>query len=106
MSPAFIKLKELIGNGNLEGFIIPIPPVGFGKSAGKKDILWSFAPHVISMILTLVTGRAGICQSTGGHPQTMVALAPIVAPSLQSSALIRPECLSADGIIGAGSVVT
>lgn len=53
--PAFLKLKELIAGG-----VIGIPEyfysnrLNLGKIRREEDILWSFAPHDISMILSLV----------------------------------------------------
>ena len=52
---AFVKLKELIGAGELGRLqYIYSNRVNLGKIRREENILWSFAPHDISMILSLV----------------------------------------------------
>lgn len=53
--PAFIKLNELIADGVLGKLqYIYSNRLNFGKIRREENALWSFAPHDISMILTLV----------------------------------------------------
>ena len=52
---AFVKLKELVGAGELGRLqYIYSNRVNLGKIRREENILWSFAPHDISMILSLV----------------------------------------------------
>jgi len=52
--PAFIKLKEIIDNGELGRIqYIYSNRLSFGKIRREENALWSFAPHDISMILAL-----------------------------------------------------
>lgn len=52
--PAFIKLKEIIDNGDLGRIeYIYSNRLSFGKIRREENALWSFAPHDISMILAL-----------------------------------------------------
>jgi len=65
--PAFIKLKELVREGALgELRYLYSRRLNIGKLRTHENVLWSFAPHDISMILALVgqepdkvTGFAG-----------------------------------------------
>jgi UDP-2-acetamido-3-amino-2,3-dideoxy-glucuronate N-acetyltransferase len=53
--PAIIKLKDLIHNGGLGKLqYIYSNRLNIGKLRSEENILWSFAPHDISVILSLV----------------------------------------------------
>jgi len=53
--PAFLALKKLVSDGRLGALrYIYSNRLNFGKIRQEEDILWSFAPHDISMILSLV----------------------------------------------------
>ncbi|MGH8611691.1 MAG: Gfo/Idh/MocA family oxidoreductase [Gammaproteobacteria bacterium] len=53
--PAFIKLRDLVREGRLGRLqYIYSNRLNLGKIRREEDILWSFAPHDISMILALV----------------------------------------------------
>ena len=53
--PAFIRLKELVAGGELGRLRhIYSHRLNLGKVRREENILWSFAPHDISMILSLV----------------------------------------------------
>lgn len=53
--PAFLKLRDLIEQGALGRLrYIYSNRLNLGKFRREEDILWSFAPHDISMILALV----------------------------------------------------
>jgi UDP-2-acetamido-3-amino-2,3-dideoxy-glucuronate N-acetyltransferase len=52
--PAFLKLKEIVQNGDLGRLqYIYSNRLNLGKIRREENILWSFAPHDISMILSL-----------------------------------------------------
>ena len=52
--PAFILLKEMVSSGQLGRInYICSNRLNFGKIRREENILWSFAPHDISMILSL-----------------------------------------------------
>jgi predicted dehydrogenase len=53
--PVFIKMLELVNLGQLGDLsYIYSNRLSFGKIRSEEDIIWSFAPHDISMILALV----------------------------------------------------
>ena len=52
--PAFLALRELIGNGRLGRLqYIYSNRLNLGKIRREENVFWSFAPHDISMILAL-----------------------------------------------------
>ena len=52
--PAFMKLKDLVASGDLGRLqYLYSNRLNFGKIRREEDVLWSFAPHDLSMILTL-----------------------------------------------------
>ncbi|MEX2523974.1 MAG: Gfo/Idh/MocA family oxidoreductase [Gammaproteobacteria bacterium] len=63
--PVFLKLKELVADGTLGRLRhIYSHRLNFGKVRREENILWSFAPHDISMILSLV----------GEEPESIAAM--------------------------------
>jgi UDP-2-acetamido-3-amino-2,3-dideoxy-glucuronate N-acetyltransferase len=65
--PAVIKLKELIGSGELGRIqYIYSSRLNWGKMRTEENILWSFAPHDISAILYLLDETPGRVTATGG----------------------------------------
>ena len=65
---AFIRLKELIRAGELGRIhYIYSNRLSFGKIRREEDIMWSFAPHDISMILTLAQEAPEYVMATGGN---------------------------------------
>ncbi|BEQ13519.1 Gfo/Idh/MocA family oxidoreductase [Desulfoferula mesophila] len=66
--PAFIKLKEIIQAGELGRIhYIYSNRLNLGKFRREENILWSFAPHDISMILTLAGEPPCKVTATGGY---------------------------------------
>jgi UDP-2-acetamido-3-amino-2,3-dideoxy-glucuronate N-acetyltransferase len=66
--PAFIKLKELASSGELGRInYIYSHRLNLGKIRREENILWSFAPHDISMILALAGDEPESIQTTGGY---------------------------------------
>lgn len=65
--PAIIKLKELIDTGEL-GKIQTLYSnrLNIGKIRAEENILWSFAPHDISVILMLLGEMPEMVYATGG----------------------------------------
>jgi UDP-2-acetamido-3-amino-2,3-dideoxy-glucuronate N-acetyltransferase len=65
--PAILKLKEFVDSGDL-GEIHYVYPnrLNLGKVRKEENILWSFAPHDISVILLLL-GTLPEWASTSGH---------------------------------------
>jgi len=65
---AFVKLKGLIHEGELGRIhYIYSNRLSFGKIRREEDILWSFAPHDISMILALAQEEPEYVMATGGN---------------------------------------
>ena len=64
--PAFLKLKELVANGELGRInYICSHRLNLGKIRHDENILWSFAPHDISMILSLAGEEPKNVSATG-----------------------------------------
>jgi predicted dehydrogenase/acetyltransferase-like isoleucine patch superfamily enzyme len=66
--PCFIKLKEMIRSGALGRIdYIYSTRLNFGKIRREEDIMWSFAPHDISMILSIANEAPEAVIATGGY---------------------------------------
>jgi len=66
--PVFRKLKELVTNGELGRInYIYSNRLNLGKIRREENILWSFAPHDISMILSLAGEKPESVIATGGY---------------------------------------
>jgi len=66
--PAILKLKELIVNGELGRIqYIYSNRLNLGKIRREENILWSFAPHDISVILGLLGEMPDSVQAQGGN---------------------------------------
>jgi UDP-2-acetamido-3-amino-2,3-dideoxy-glucuronate N-acetyltransferase len=65
--PAILKLKQLIGSGELGRIhYIYSSRLNWGKLRTEENILWSFAPHDISAILFLLDETPTTVTATGG----------------------------------------
>ncbi len=65
--PVFVKLKELANSGELGRInYIYSHRLNLGKIRREENILWSFAPHDISMILSLAGEEPESIQAIGG----------------------------------------
>jgi len=66
--PVFVRLKALAVSGELGRInYIYSQRLNLGKIRREENILWSFAPHDISMILTLAGGMPESVSATGGY---------------------------------------
>jgi len=66
--PVFVRLKELIGEGVLGRInYIYSHRLNLGKIRREENILWSFAPHDVSMILALAEEMPESIYATGGN---------------------------------------
>src|SRR5512147_1001619 len=66
--PAVLKLKELIAAGELGRIqYIYSNRLNLGKIRREENILWSFAPHDISVILGLLEEMPATVQAQGGN---------------------------------------
>jgi UDP-2-acetamido-3-amino-2,3-dideoxy-glucuronate N-acetyltransferase len=66
--PAFVRLKELVDTGQLGRInYIYSHRLNLGKIRREENILWSFAPHDISMILSLAGEYPESVLATGGN---------------------------------------
>jgi len=66
--PVFVKLKELAQTGELGRInYIYSNRLNLGKIRREENILWSFAPHDISMILSLAGEEPENVFATGGN---------------------------------------
>jgi predicted dehydrogenase/acetyltransferase-like isoleucine patch superfamily enzyme len=65
--PAFVALRELVRKGALGRLqYVYSNRLNLGKVRREEDILWSFAPHDLSMILSLVGDEPSEVTATGG----------------------------------------
>ena len=65
--PAFIALRELVREGALGRLqYLYSNRLNLGKVRREEDILWSFAPHDLSMILSLVGAEPSTVAASGG----------------------------------------
>ena len=78
--PVFMAVRGLVASGKLGGLsYIYSNRLSFGKVRSEEDVIWSFAPHDISMILSLTgeepelvrTESASILQSNIADTATM-----------------------------------
>ena len=66
--PVFVRLKEIVASGQLGRInYIYSNRLNLGKIRREENILWSFAPHDISMILSLVGENPSSIVATGGN---------------------------------------
>jgi predicted dehydrogenase/acetyltransferase-like isoleucine patch superfamily enzyme len=66
--PIFVRLKELVASGDLGRInYIYSHRLNLGKIRREENILWSFAPHDISMILALTGEEPESVLATGGN---------------------------------------
>ena len=66
--PAFVKIKQMASAGELGRInYIYSHRLNLGKIRREENILWSFAPHDISMILALAGEEPESIQATGGY---------------------------------------
>lgn len=66
--PMFLRLKDMVAAGELGRInYIYSNRLNLGKIRREENILWSFAPHDISMILSLAGGEPEAVQTTGGY---------------------------------------
>ncbi len=66
--PAFIKLREIVAAGEIGRIqYIYSNRLNLGKIRREENILWSFAPHDISMILSLVGDMPCKVSTSGGN---------------------------------------
>lgn len=66
--PAVVRLKELVRKGTIGRLqYIYSRRLSLGKIRREENILWSFAPHDISVILSLVGEEPGYVDSVGSN---------------------------------------
>jgi UDP-2-acetamido-3-amino-2,3-dideoxy-glucuronate N-acetyltransferase len=66
--PAVLKLRELVADGELGRLrYIYSSRLNLGKIRREENILWSFAPHDISVTLALVGEMPNVIQAQGGN---------------------------------------
>ena len=78
--PAFLALQEKIRNGYLgELKYMYSNRLSFGKIRSEEDVIWSFAPHDISMILSLVESEISsvFCKASSLLQNNISDMAPI-----------------------------
>ncbi len=66
--PAFIRLRELVFDGDLGRInYLSSNRLNFGKIRREENILWSFAPHDISMTLSLLDEEPEAVRALGAN---------------------------------------
>lgn len=66
--PVFLELKRMVREGQLGRLqYLYSNRLNLGKIRREEDVMWSFAPHDISMILSLVGGEPNTVQAIGSR---------------------------------------
>ncbi|WP_210485924.1 Gfo/Idh/MocA family oxidoreductase [Microvirga antarctica] len=66
--PIFLELKKLVADGRLGRLqYVYSNRLNLGKIRREEDILWSFAPHDLSMILSLIGSEPDKVEAVGGY---------------------------------------
>ncbi|MBF9232273.1 Gfo/Idh/MocA family oxidoreductase [Microvirga alba] len=66
--PIFLELKKLVREGKLGRLqYVYSNRLNLGKIRREEDILWSFAPHDLSMILSLIGSEPEKVEAVGGY---------------------------------------
>lgn len=66
--PAFVKLKKLINDGDIGKLrYIYSTRLNLGKFRLEENILWSFVPHDLSMVLALTNEMPSEIYASGSH---------------------------------------
>ena len=66
--PAFLKLREIVREGRLGRLqYVYSNRLNLGKIRREEDILWSLAPHDVSMILSLLGTEPTSVEAVGGY---------------------------------------
>ncbi len=79
--PVFVKLKELVSSGQIGNIrYIFSNRLSLGKIRSEEDVIWSFAPHDISMILSLVNEMPVSIQTSSAR---------IISESISDSATLH-----------------
>ncbi|MEG3639862.1 Gfo/Idh/MocA family oxidoreductase [Magnetococcus sp. PR-3] len=87
--PVYLKLKEVLQKGDLGKLrYIYSNRLNMGKLRSEENVLWSFAPHDISMILDLV-GEEPCDVSCQGHSFVSEDVADITLTHLQFTSGVR-----------------
>ena len=81
--PVFIAVRELVESGGLGSLrFMYSNRLSFGKVRSEEDVIWSFAPHDISMILSL----------TGQEPEVVrTESSSILQPDIADTATVHME---------------
>ena len=81
--PIFMALRTLVESGEMGALqYIYSNRLSFGKVRSEEDVIWSFAPHDISMILSL----------TGHEPDTVrTEYTSILQPDIADTAIVHME---------------
>jgi len=81
--PIFMALRTLVESGEMGALqYIYSNRLSFGKVRSEEDVIWSFAPHDISMILSL----------TGHEPKTVrTESTSILQPDIADTAIVHME---------------
>ena len=66
--PAIVRLKQIVNKGKIGRIqYIYSHRLSFGRIRREEDILWSFAPHDISVILSLIAEEPGFIDTIGSN---------------------------------------
>jgi UDP-2-acetamido-3-amino-2,3-dideoxy-glucuronate N-acetyltransferase len=81
--PVFIAVRKLVESGELGGLsYIYSNRLSFGKVRSEEDVIWSFAPHDISMILSLTGQEPGLVRTVSSS---------ILQPNIADTATVHME---------------
>lgn len=112
--PVFVRLKQLVHSGELGRInYIYSHRLNLGKIRREENILWSFAPHDISMILSLAGEEPDSVMATGGN-YLHKRIADVTTTHLEFPSGLRSHIfvswlhpfIDRYAFVGAGAVVT
>ena len=86
--PAVVLLKDIIMTGELGQLLYLYSPLNLGKVRQEENILWSFAPHDISVICSLV-GREPFEVSAAGGSYVQPGIADVTITNLVFESKVR-----------------
>ncbi len=84
--PVFANVRRLVDSGELGALsYIYSNRLSFGKVRSEEDVIWSFAPHDISMILSLTGQEPDLVRTESSR---------ILQPNIADIATVHMECKS------------
>jgi predicted dehydrogenase len=92
--PVYVKLREMVGAGALGKLLhVYSNRLSLGKFRTEENVLWSFAPHDISMILGLI-GEEPVAVSAQGTVAFTPGVADLVTAQMRFKSGVRAHLMA------------